>query len=215
MAFFGKNSGATGGMSMLVGLGNPGEEYAGTRHNAGFMTAGLFLRRHDLGRGRQRYGGRWCEGRFKGNPVAVLMPQTFMNRSGDAVAEAAGKKHVPPEKIIVIHDDLDFPVGVVRCRHGGGGGGHNGLASIIDRLGTDRFIRVRVGIGRPEDPGVDTSDWVLSAFDQPDEALSGVIEVAADCAETIVTRAIEAAMARCNRPEADGWSPGPPEDDPP
>ncbi|MHB0866848.1 MAG: aminoacyl-tRNA hydrolase [Thermoleophilia bacterium] len=199
MAFFHKNRGAAGGMIMLVGLGNPGEKYAGSRHNAGFMTTDLIMRRHDLGRGRQRYGGRWCEGRIRGSAVAVLMPQTFMNRSGDAVAEAAGKKHISPERIIVIHDDLDFPFGVVRCRQGGGSGGHNGLASIIDRLGTDRFIRVRVGIGRPDDPGVQTSDWVLSGFDQPAEELAAVIDQAADCAETIVRRGIEAAMARYNR----------------
>lgn len=203
MAFFSKNRGAAGGLSLLVGLGNPGEEYAKTRHNAGFLAAALIMRRHDLGRGWQRYGGRWCEGRIRGNAVAVFMPQSFMNRSGDAVAAAAGKKHVSPERIIVIHDDLDFPFGVVRCRQGGGSGGHNGLASIISRLGTDGFIRVRVGIDRPDDPGVKTSDWVLSGFDQPAEALAAVIETAADCAETIVTRGVEAAMARFNRREAD------------
>ncbi|MHB1390575.1 MAG: aminoacyl-tRNA hydrolase [Thermoleophilia bacterium] len=203
MAFFSKDRGGAGGMTLLVGLGNPGEEYAGSRHNAGFMTAALIMRRHDLGRGRQRYGGRWCEGRIRGNPVAVLMPQTFMNRSGDAVAEAAGKKHIALERIVVIHDDLDFPFGVVRCRQGGGSGGHNGLASIIDRLGTDRFIRVRVGIGRPDDPEVQTSDWVLSGFDRTAEELAAVTEQAADCAEAVVTRGVEAAMASCNRRDAE------------
>lgn len=201
MAFFRKSAKSGGGMIMVAGLGNPGEEYARTRHNAGFMVAGQFIRRQGLPRPRHRYAGRWVEGEALGHTVAVLMPQTFMNLSGDSIAEAAGKKHVSPQNIIVVHDDLDFPFGAVRCRQGGGTGGHNGLESIVARLGSRDFNRVRVGIGRPDDRAVNPRDWVLGPFDQSEEELSRVIGVAVDCVETIIAYGIEEAMRRFNRRE--------------
>lgn len=186
---------------LVVGLGNPGEEYARSRHNAGFMAVERLRRRFDMGRTRRRYEGRYGEGAVGGRPVAILLPRTFMNRSGEAVSLAAARQHFAPAQIIVVYDDMDFPVGVVRVRKGGGAGGHNGVASIIRSLGSDAFSRVRVGIGRPES-GIDPADWVLSPFDEPDEALEPGLDTAVDCVEAIVTDGVETAMNRFNQREA-------------
>jgi PTH1 family peptidyl-tRNA hydrolase len=181
---------------LIVGLGNPGSEHERARHNAGFMVAEQFRREQDL---RRRYHGRWCEGRVQGRELALLMPETFMNNSGIAVAAAAGRKHIRPEEIIVIHDDMDFPFGAVRARAGGGSGGHRGLQSIIEVLGSDLFCRVRVGIGRPDNPFIDPRDWVLSSFEATDDELGAVIGLAADCVEVIIVEGIQEAMNRFNR----------------
>ncbi|MHB8168977.1 MAG: aminoacyl-tRNA hydrolase [Thermoleophilia bacterium] len=186
---------------LVVGLGNPGEEYRRSRHNAGFMTAERVRRDHDLPRPRGRYQGRYCEGSVGSHDTAVLFPLTYMNLSGEAVAEAAQRKHVPAGDIIVIHDDLDFPFGVVRVRQGGGDGGHNGLKSIIARLGSPDFIRVRVGIGRPEGPGTEASEYVLAPFSEAEDEVEAVMAEAAACVEAIIVYGAEAAMARCNRRE--------------
>lgn len=186
-------------MFLVVGLGNPGEEYRDTRHNAGFMVAERFISRHGLPRPRGRYQGRWCEGSFAGRPVAVLMPQTFMNNSGASVREAAMRKHISLEDIIVIHDDLDFPFGVVRVRAGGGSGGHKGLESIAAALGTTDFNRVRVGIGRPDEIDADASEWVLSDLEAPEADLEAVLDLAGDCVDTFIRFGIERAMNRFNR----------------
>lgn len=201
MAFFRKQRSPVSGLDLIAGLGNPGNEYRRSRHNAGFMVAAEFISRHGLERPRGRYQGRWTEGRALRSQVAVLMPQTFMNRSGDSVAEVASKKHIPAGRITVIHDDLDFPFGVVRCRQGGGAGGHNGLTSIIRALGTDSFNRVRIGIGRPPEGSLKARDWVLSPFEQSDEALREVIDLAVDCVDKIIEEGIESAMRSFNRRE--------------
>jgi PTH1 family peptidyl-tRNA hydrolase len=187
MSFLRKKSKPEGGLWLVAGLGNPGPEYASTRHNAGFMVARRFIERHGMPRPRGRYGGRWTESAALGRQVAVLMPQTYMNSSGEA------------DRIIIIHDDLDFPFGVVRCRQGGGTGGHNGLTSIVKRLGASAFYRVRVGIGRPEDPGADSREWVLSSFPEDQARVDEVINSATDCTESILTEGIEAAMSRFNQ----------------
>ncbi len=150
---------------------------------------------------KRRYGGRWREGQVRGRPVAVLMPHTFMNDSGISVKEAVRKKHVALDRLTVIHDDLDFPFGTVRCRQGGGHGGHNGLQSIMAELGAADFARVRIGIGRPEDPEADIKEWVLTDLDAPGDEVRRVMETAAGCAESIITVGIETAMARFNRRE--------------
>ncbi len=196
-------------MFLVVGLGNPGEEYRDTRHNIGFMAADQFRRTRGMGRTRRRYLGRWCEHSVRGQATGLLFPHTYMNQSGGAVAAAAAGKHIPPARIIVIHDDMDFPFGVVRAKQGGGAGGHKGLVSIIDRLGTDGFNRVRIGIGRPEDPEMDPSDWVLGPLDVLAEQLRRVLARAADCVETIIAEGIETAMGRCNRREPEMGGDGP------
>lgn len=200
MAFFRKRQPTPGGDLWLVaGLGNPGPEYAGTRHNAGFRVASLFLSRHGMDRPRRRYEGRWSEGEVLGQRVAVLMPQTFMNLSGRSVRETAQKKQIPPDRIIVVHDELDFPFGVLRCRIGGGAGGHNGVSSIVSALGTSEFYRVRVGIGRPEDPEIDAREWVLTDFEEAETELTRVFETAADCVDTIIAEGIDTAMQKFNQ----------------
>lgn len=184
---------------MVVGLGNPGDEYRSTRHNAGFMVAERLIKAHGLKRPRRRYEGRWVEGEVAGRDIALLMPQTYMNSSGDAVTLAAKRKHIPTDQIVVIHDDVDFPFGVVRAKQGGGHGGHNGLKSIVKRLGSDGFSRVRVGIGRPEDTDTETRDWVLTPFEESEEELGAALDRAVECVEMIISEGIEAAMGECNR----------------
>jgi len=184
---------------MVVGLGNPGDEYRTTRHNVGFMVADRLIKAHGLKRPRRRYEGRWVEGEVAGRDIAILMPQTYMNSSGDAVTLAAKRKHIPTESIVVIHDDVDFPFGVVRARQGGGNGGHNGLKSIVSRLGSDGFSRVRVGIGRPDDTDTETRDWVLTPFDGSEEELDATLDRAVACVEMIISEGIEAAMGEFNR----------------
>jgi PTH1 family peptidyl-tRNA hydrolase len=184
---------------MVVGLGNPGDEYRTTRHNAGFMVVDRLIRKHGLKRPHRRYEGRWVEGEIDGRSAAVLMPQTYMNCSGDAVSLAAKRKHIPTERIIVVHDDVDFPFGIVRAKHGGGHGGHNGLKSIVKRLGSDAFSRVRVGIGRPVDQDAETRDWVLTPFDESENELSAMLDRAVECVEMIMSDGIEAAMGEFNR----------------
>lgn len=187
-------------MFLVVGLGNPGEEYANTRHNVGFMAVKRFIQSlEDAEKSRRRYGGRWREGFFQGRRVATLLPMTFMNRSGEAVQQAASRKQVPPGKIIIVHDDMDFPFGTVRTRQGGGSGGHRGLDSITRKLSTDDFARVRIGIGRPEEPGEDPRDWVLSPFGREQEQLPAVVDRAAECIGAIIVDGVEAAMNRFNR----------------
>lgn len=134
----------------MVGLGNPGSRYAGTRHNAGQLVVEELARRLDAGRFSDRYAGRFVAARGPGGPVALLVPTTFMNDSGRAVGPAAGSLHLPPERIVVVHDEIDLPFGTVRAKRGGGHGGHNGLRSIIQGVGGPGFARVRVGVGRPD-----------------------------------------------------------------
>jgi len=184
---------------MVVGLGNPGDEYRTSRHNAGFMVADRLIRKHGLKRPRRRYEGRWVEGEIAGRQAAVLMPQTYMNSSGDAVSLAAKRKHIPTDCIVVVHDDVDFPFGVVRAKQGGGHGGHNGLKSIVSRLGSDGFSRVRVGIGRPDSQDSETRDWVLTPFDVSGDELDSALDRAVECVELIITDGIEAAMGEYNR----------------
>ena len=172
------------------------------------MTVERLVRDNGLGRPRRRYEGRYVEGQIAGRQAAILMPQTYMNSSGDAVALAARRKHIPTESIIVIHDDMDFPFGIVRAKQGGGHGGHNGVKSIIRELGSDDFCRVRVGIGRPEDPGEDPREWVLTPLDVSEESLHEVIGLAAACAEVIAGSGIEAAMRRFNQRENEGEEAG-------
>ena len=190
-----------GATILVVGLGNPGEQYEHTRHNIGFMVVRRFMQVLKTSKSRRRYGGRWREGELGSRQVATLLPQTFMNRSGDAVQLAASSKHIQPEDIIVVHDDMDFPFGTVRTRKDGGSGGHRGLDSITRKLGTADYVRVRVGIGRPEDTGTDVRGWVLSPFEQGQEELQPVIDTATACIESIISDGIEAAMNRFNRRE--------------
>ncbi len=172
-----------------MGLGNPGTQYAGTRHNLGFEVAAELSRRWDLPKPRKRYGGLIAEGRAApGGPrVAVLLPQTFMNESGSAAGPARGELGVPLDHVIAIHDEIDLPFGEVRSKLGGGVAGHNGLKSLSRGLGTKDFWRVRGGVGRPDstDPEI-VSSYVLSRFREPREDVERLVRSAADEVERLV-----------------------------
>lgn len=175
---------------LIVGLGNPGSRYAGTRHNVGFEVAKLLASRWDLPEPRKAFGGLITEGRTgPGGPrVAILMPQTFMNESGTVAGPARGQYGVPLEHVVAIHDEIDLPFGQVQARTGGGLAGHNGLKSLRQHLGGPDFSRIRVGVGRPDttDPEI-VSRHVLSRFDEPAGDVRALIERAADAAERFVT----------------------------
>jgi PTH1 family peptidyl-tRNA hydrolase len=147
---------------LLVGLGNPGPRYAGNRHNLGFMVAEALARRHGLGPARARFQGLVREGEIGGERVLLLRPETFMNESGRAVAEAARFYKLPPEQIVVIYDEIELAPGKVRVKRGGGSAGHNGIRSIDAHIGPD-FWRVRLGVGHPGDPNL-VHPYVLSDF---------------------------------------------------
>ena len=176
-------------MILLVGLGNPGDRYAGTRHNLGFEVAAELSRRWDLPRARKRYGGLIAEGRTgPGGPrVAILVPQTYMNESGTAAGPARGELKVPLDRVVALHDEIDLPFGEVRVKLGGGVAGHNGLKSLAEGLGDPGFWRVRAGVGRPDstDPEV-VSAYVLGPFREPPDQVEELIDRAAGEAERLV-----------------------------
>jgi peptidyl-tRNA hydrolase, PTH1 family len=182
----------------VVGLGNPGREYAGTRHNVGFMVAETLLERWGLGKGKDRFKGRIAEGRVRHGPpgsgapegprVAVLCPQTYMNDSGRSVGPARGSFKLPVERVLVVYDEIDLPFGEIRTRAGGGLAGHNGLKSIRRELGSADFTRVRVGVGRPDstDPEI-VSAHVLGRFAEAGEQVSDLIARACEQVEQVLT----------------------------
>jgi peptidyl-tRNA hydrolase, PTH1 family len=174
---------------LIVGLGNPGDQYAGTRHNVGFQVAAELSRRWDLPRARKRYGGLIADGRTGpgGRRVAILLPQTFMNDSGSVAGPARGELGVPLDRVIALHDEIDLPFGEVRSKLGGGVAGHNGLKSLSGGLGGKDFWRVRAGVGRPDsaDPEV-VSSYVLSSFRESADEVRALIAAAADEAERLV-----------------------------
>jgi PTH1 family peptidyl-tRNA hydrolase len=183
---------------LIVGLGNPGDRYEGTRHNLGFQVASELSRRWQMPKARRRYGGLFAEGRTgPGGPrVAVLLPQTFMNDSGSAVGPARGELGVPLDHVIAIHDEIDLPFGEIRSKLGGGVAGHNGLKSLNQGLGGKDFWRVRGGVGRPDstDPEI-VSGYVLSRFLEPADDVQMLIHEAADEAERLVERLAGASPA--------------------
>ncbi len=177
---------------LIVGLGNPGAEYAGTRHNVGFEIARRLSDRWGLGKPRSKYRGALLEGRAgPGGPrVAVLLPQTYMNEAGKSAGPARGAFKVDLDRVLVLHDEIDLPFGRIQARQGGGVAGHNGLKSVRDGLGSPEFRRVRVGVGRPDttDPEI-VSAYVLGRFREPREEVERLIERAADAAEGVVREA--------------------------
>lgn len=199
---------------LLVGLGNPGREYAHNRHNVGFMAVERWLDRHlPAGTGspwREKFHGRTASLSIAGSGsgsggsmrVVVLEPQTFMNRSGRSVVAASQFHRVPPQQQVVVHDELDFDFGRVAVKKGGGHGGHNGLRDIIGQSGSPEFVRIRIGIGRPTRGG-DVAGWVLQDFDASDRAaLPEVLDRACHAITTVLTRGLAAAMNDINRDAA-------------
>ncbi|MEJ5226860.1 aminoacyl-tRNA hydrolase [Thermodesulfovibrio sp.] len=189
-------------MTLIIGLGNPGRKYSQTRHNVGFMVIDNLAK---------RYGVSFVEkkeyligiGHVDGRRIALVKPQTYMNLSGVAVKKLVDKTILEnlPQSIIVIHDDLDLPVGKMKIKRNGSSGGHKGIQSIIENLGTKDFIRVKIGIGK--DPGIDVSDYVLKPFSKEQKPLvKEKILQAADSVVTILNEGVDKAMSIYNREDA-------------
>lgn len=185
---------------LIVGLGNPGARYESTRHNVGFRTVERLAQKYGLTFGKMEHRALVASGTILGNRVILAKPQTFMNLSGDSVVPLARFYKIEPDHIIVIHDDLDLPLGTLRLRKSGSSGGQNGLKHILQRMGTQAIPRVRIGIGRP--PGrMDPVDYVLTPFKGEDEILAAEVQNRAITAiETWLTDGIELAMSRHNGP---------------
>jgi peptidyl-tRNA hydrolase, PTH1 family len=185
-------------MYLVAGLGNPGREHARNRHNAGWMVVDEFARRHG-GSWRGKFAGQLAEVRVGEERLALLKPETYMNESGRSVGAAAAFFKLRPDEVLVVHDEGDFDLGRLELKVGGGLAGHNGLRSIAQQLGTQDFLRLRIGVGRPErgDPRP-LADWVLGNFephDNPDE----LIGRAADAVETLVAEGVERTQIQINR----------------
>lgn len=179
---------------IVVGLGNPGVKYAGTRHNVGFEVVELLAARHRIKLDQAQHQARLGLGLVDSVGVALVKPLTYMNRSGRAVAPLARKYGITPDRILVVADDLDLPTGKVRLRQKGSAGGHNGHKSLIESLGTTEYPRIKIGIGRPKDQ---TVDHVLSKF-HPEErqTVREALELAADVVESVLRDGIERAISR-------------------
>lgn len=183
---------------LVVGLGNPGRKYEGTRHNVGFEVVALAARRWDLPKAKQKFAGLYTEGRTApGGPrVGVLLPQTFMNESGRSAGPARGSLHVPLDRVVAVHDEIDLPFARIESRLGGGLAGHNGLKSLERELGGRDFRRLRVGVGRPDstDPGI-VVPYVLGRFSEPKADVARLIEESVDELDRLVSSNSDAAEA--------------------
>jgi peptidyl-tRNA hydrolase, PTH1 family len=182
---------------LVAGLGNPGREYARTRHNVGWMVVDELARRHD-GSFRSKFDGQLSEVRLEGLRLALLKPETYMNISGKSLSAAARFFKVESDALLVVHDDVDLEPGRLQARAGGGLAGHNGLRSIASALGTQDFLRLRIGVGRPgRGDRRPVADYVLSSF-EPEQDVDSLVARAADAAETIAREGVEAAQQRFN-----------------
>jgi peptidyl-tRNA hydrolase, PTH1 family len=195
--FFRRGEGASTLDLLVAGLGNPGREYEHTRHNLGWLVLEELARRHG-GSWRSKFSGSLAEVRLDGLRLALLKPETYMNESGRSVGAAARFFKVEPERLLVVHDDVDLEPGRLQARAGGGLAGHNGLRSLAQDLGTRDFERLRIGVGRPGrgDPR-SVSDWVLSGF-APEDDLEGLVSRASDAVETIASQGLGATQATFN-----------------
>jgi PTH1 family peptidyl-tRNA hydrolase len=182
---------------LVAGLGNPGREYEGTRHNVGWMVADELARRHG-GSFRSKFSGKVAEVRAGERRLALLKPETYMNESGRSIGAAARFFKVPPSSVLVVHDDVDLEEGRLQARAGGGLAGHNGLRSIAQALGTQDFLRLRIGVGRPgRGDRRSVSDYVLSRFD-PETDVDALVSRAADAVEVAAAEGLEQAQSRFN-----------------
>jgi len=184
--------------TLIVGLGNPGLAYRHNRHNIGFMVADVLAQKLEIPLKRVKFKAQIGNGKVEGIPVIIAKPLTYMNNSGEAVAPLVHYFKVPLERLLVIHDDMDLPLGTLRMRPSGGSAGHNGMLSIFDKLGTNAIPRLRVGIGRP--PGrMDPADYVLQDFPKNEEGLLNmVIAQACEAVLAFITTGLEKAMNTYN-----------------
>ena len=185
---------------LVVFLGNPGLKYEGTRHNAGFMVADALARKKNLSITRSRFRALTAVCPFGDTAALLMKPQTYMNLSGEAVSQAARFYKIPPDRILVVSDEVSLPVGSLRIRPKGSAGGHNGLKNIIEQLGSEDFPRIRLGVGSPPHPDYAMMDWVLSVFrDQDAVDIRNTADLAADAVECCITQGVEKAMNLYNR----------------
>jgi PTH1 family peptidyl-tRNA hydrolase len=190
-------------MKLIVGLGNPGKEYSANRHNIGFLCINHLAKLHRISLDKKQGKARTGKGTVAGNEVLLAKPQTYMNASGISVSQLMQKYKVTPDNLIVIHDDLDLPLGKIRIRKGSSAAGHNGIKSIIASLGTQEFIRIRVGISRPQSEGdllVECIvDYVLGDFTEADkDIIQGTISRVSDAVVCLITEGLTAAMNKFN-----------------
>ena len=195
--FFGKKAG--GVEWLVVGLGNPGDKYENTRHNVGFMTADVLAERKGVPVQRLKFKALTTTLTLGGAQVLLMKPVTYMNLSGEAVGEAARFYKIPPERVLVISDDVSLHAGKLRIRRSGSAGGHNGLKNIIAHLGTDAFPRIKVGVGGKPHPDYDMADWVLGKLSGEDKkAVDAAVERAADAVERYIQDGPDKAMSLFN-----------------
>ena len=185
-------------MKAIIGLGNPGMKYAGTRHNIGFDAVTAIADKYNLSINNKKFKGVYADGHIAGEKVLLVQPQTFMNLSGECVREVADFYKLNPDEIIIICDDINLDVGRLRIRKKGSAGGHNGLKNIIAHLGTEEFPRIRVGVGEKTE-GWDLADYVLARFDKDSEpVIREALANAVGAVETWISEGIDAAMNRFN-----------------
>ena len=184
---------------LIVGLGNPGREYERTRHNCGFRALDALAEKLGCKIDKGKFQGLYGQANFGGNKILLLKPQTFMNSSGRSVVQMSAYFNIPPQRIIVIFDDISLNPGRLRVRSDGSAGGHNGIKSIIQELGSQDFPRVKIGVGAKPEPERDLADWVLSAFSaQEEKLLAPALKDAGDAALCIIEQGIQPAANRFN-----------------
>lgn len=184
---------------LIVGLGNPGREYERSRHNCGFRALDILAEKLSCKVDKMKFQGLYGQVNYKGKKLYLLKPMTFMNLSGRSVLQLSSYFHVPPQRIIVMFDDISLAPGRLRVRPNGSAGGHNGIKSIISELGSQDFPRVKIGVGAKPNPDYDLADWVLSSFSaQEEKALEPALTRAADAALCILERGTTEAANRYN-----------------
>lgn len=184
---------------LIVGLGNPGKEYARTRHNCGFRALDILADKLGCKVDKGKFQGLYGQTTYSGKKLFLLKPQTYMNLSGRSVLQLSAYYNIPPQRIIVLFDDISLVPGRLRVRAEGSAGGHNGIKSLISELGSQDFPRVKIGVGAKPEPERDLADWVLSSFSATEEkALSAALENAADAALSIIDRGVPETANRYN-----------------
>lgn len=197
MLFGNKSAGVTW---LVVFLGNPGAKYEWTRHNTGFLVCDVLSKKKGVSVNRAKFKALTATCEIGGENVLLMKPQTYMNLSGEAVGEAARFYKIPPERVIVVSDEVSLPIGRLRIRPKGSAGGHNGLKNIIAHLGTDQFPRIRLGVGAPPHPDYDMADWVMTVFrDQDAVDMTETAKRAADAIECYITQGADKAMNTYNQ----------------
>lgn len=199
ISIFGNNKKSSSLDWILVCLGNPGDQYENTRHNVGFLTADALGERLNKPIQRLKFKALTNTVEYGGAKVLVMKPTTYMNLSGEAVREACQFYKLPPERVLVVCDDVSLPVGKLRLRRNGSAGGHNGLRSIIGQLHSDQFPRLKIGVGQKPHPDYDLADWVLGKFPREDrKTVDAAVERALDAIECVFSKGIDKAMSQYN-----------------